>query len=95
MSDVAAPGNATIRKDLTVEHIDDNVVVLDRKNGRIHQLNQTASIVWQGLAAGMGWRTIAASLTDRFEVSLDDASDDVTNLVEEFRTLQLLETELK
>ena len=85
--------SAKPRADLTVEYIDEDLVVLDKKLGRIHQFNSTASIVWKGIAAGNSWRTIAASLVERFDVSTDIAKQDVEKLVDQFRTLKLLESE--
>ena len=81
------------RSDLAVEYIDDDLVVLDKKLGQIHQLNSTASLVWKGIAAGNSWRTIATSLVERFDVSTDTARTDVEKLVDQFRTLKLLESE--
>lgn len=80
------------RADLAVEYIDDDLVVLDKKFGRIHQLNHTASIVWKGIAAGQGWGTIAANLADQFDVHADIARHDVEKLIDQFRSLQLLES---
>jgi hypothetical protein len=84
---------AKLRADLAVEYIDDDLVVLDKKLGQIHQLNSTASIVWKGIAAGNSWRTIAASLVERFDVAADTATQDVEKLVDQFRSLKLLESE--
>jgi hypothetical protein len=81
------------RSDLAIEYIDDDLIVLDKKLGQIHQLNSTASIVWKGIAAGNSWRTIATALVERFDVSTDAAIEDVRKLVAEFRTLKLLESE--
>lgn len=81
------------RADLAVEYIDEDLVVLDKKLGQIHQLNSTASIVWKGIAAGESWRTIEASLTDRFDVSPDTARLDVEKLIDQFRTLKLIDSE--
>jgi hypothetical protein len=81
------------RSDLAVEYIDDDLVVLDKKLGQIHQLNSTASIVWKGIAAGNNWRTIATSLVERFDVSGDTAIVDVKKVVDQFRTLKLLESD--
>ena len=80
------------RTDLAVECIDDDLIVLDKKNGQIHQLNSTACMVWKGIAAGSSWRTIAMSLVERFDVSTDTAKQDVEKLVDQFRTLKLLES---
>ena len=81
------------RVDLAVEHIDEDVVVLDKKNGQIHQLNHTASIVWKGIAAGYSKSTIVTNMVDLFDVSEDKADEDVKELFDQFKSLNLLESE--
>lgn len=80
------------RVDLAVEYIDDELVVLDKKLGQIHQLNSTASIVWKGIAAGNSSRTIATGLVERFDVPADTAKTDIEKVIDQFRTLKLLES---
>ncbi|MDH4316176.1 MAG: PqqD family protein [Gammaproteobacteria bacterium] len=81
------------RADLAVEYIDDDLLVLDKKHGQIHQLNHTACVVWKGIAAGDSWRTIVSSLVDQYEVSADTAGKDIERLVSQFRILNLLESQ--
>jgi hypothetical protein len=81
------------RKDLAVESIDDDLIVLDRKHGQIHQLNETARIVWEALAAGHSLHTIAGSMVKRFGVPQDTAAADIEKVVSQFETLKLLESE--
>lgn len=44
------PGTAPLyrqRGDLIVEHMEDEAIVLDVRAGRVHQLNSTASHIWE------------------------------------------------
>ena len=81
------------RADLAIESIDDELVVLDKKHGKIHQLNETASLVWAAIAAGNSLGTIAASLVERYGVSSDTAAKDIDAVVRQFENLHMLEPE--
>ena len=77
---------------MTVELIDDNLVVLDKMHGQIHQLNATASLVWTAIAEGKSLYTIASELADRFEVTKEKVTSDVESVVGQFEALNLLES---
>ena len=80
------------RIDLAVEHVDDELIVLDKDGGNVHQLNQTATLVWKGLSEGLGIDQIAAELTRAFEVERETAISDVQSAILQFTDLGLLES---
>ena len=78
------------RPDLVVEESDEELIVLDKDGKRVHQLNQTAALIWKGLTEGLGTDEIATSLTDAFDVQLENAISDVRTAITQFRELGLL-----
>lgn len=62
-----------IRKDLAWRRVDGELFVVDSANSRLHELNGTAAVVWESLAAG---RDPAAALAAEYEVSAAAARAD-------------------
>ena len=81
------------RSDLTARSVDGEAVLLDRAGGRVHQLNATASFVWSKLDGRTSPRDVAAAVAEAFDVEPETAVRDGDALVEQFNTLNLLETE--
>lgn len=79
------------RDDLGVEQIEDDLVILDKCNQKVHQLNSTASAVWQRIKDGREPERIAQEIVEIFDISPDVALQDVTRILEEFAALGLLE----
>ena len=78
------------RRGLSSRVVDGERVILDRDNGRVHQLNSTATLVWDRLEAGEQPSEIAAELSERFDVARAQALADVVRIVEELRILDLV-----
>lgn len=79
------------RLDLSARLIDGEVVVLDRQAGLIHQLNPTASYVWERCDGHSTVTDIAHQLARAFDVDLAVATHDVQVLVRRLQDLHLLE----
>ena len=71
--------------------VDGETVLLDRAGGRVHQLNATASFVWSRLDGRASPHEVAAAVADAFDVEPQTAVRDVDALLEQFRTLNLLD----
>ena len=80
------------RLDLSARLIDGEAVVLDRQAGLIHQLNPTASYVWEHCEGHATLTGIAQQLADVFDVDLTVATHDVRVLVTQLQDLHLLES---
>ena len=78
------------RADLGVERVDEELLILDRSGQKIHQLNQTASMVWTGLEHGREPEEIVRTITAAYDVSPEHASEDVHRIIGEFLELSLL-----
>jgi hypothetical protein len=79
------------RSDLNVRIIDGEMLILDRRGGVIHQLNQTAAVVWEHCDGHCSIEDIANRFIEVYDVELDTAIQDVTKAVAKFCALDLLE----
>ena len=78
------------RLDLAVENSDGELIVLDKNVGKVHQLNQSAALVWHGLSEGLVIDEIAIRIIDAFDVGRDKAVSDVQTTITQLRDLGLL-----
>jgi hypothetical protein len=79
------------RQDLGTETVDGELIVLDKQNGKVHQLNRTASQVFVRMTDGASRGTIIKELTGTYDVPEEMAKRDVDRITSQFRELQLLE----
>ena len=79
------------RGDLATESVDGNLLILDKRHEKIHELNATASAVWQGLQEGRSTDSIVEEFVENFDISHEIASRDVSQTLKEFHKLNLLE----
>lgn len=79
------------KPDLLVRVIDGEVVILDRANEKIHQLNLTASTVWNKLCRLKDPVRVAEELSREADISLERATEDVTALIEQLESAGLFE----
>lgn len=66
------------------------MVVLDKEAGEVHQLNASASLVWNCLAEGLTGDETALRLSKSFDVELGLARSDVEKIIAQFESLELL-----
>jgi hypothetical protein len=71
--------------------VEEEAVVLDRQHGFIHQLNLTATYIWERCEGNASIEDIAAQLAEAFAVEYETALDDVVRVMRDFQHLQLLE----
>ena len=82
--------NLRPRGDLGIEKIEDDLLILDKCNQKIHRLNATASAVWASLQDGREQDVIVQEIVEKFDILSEVAEEDVTRVLEEFRALNLL-----
>lgn len=80
------------RKDVSERTLEGETLILDRSNGRVHHFNPTASYIWQHCDR-LSPRTIARQLAEAFQVDASSAEHDVIALLDEMKTMNLLETQ--
>lgn len=76
---------------MIVREVEGELLILDTGTNRIHQLNPTASLVWELCQSPMRLEDIAARLATAFDVDARTALTDVEGAVSQFRTLGLLD----
>lgn len=80
------------RVDVNVRMVDGEVVVLDRQSDLIHQLNHTASYIWDRCDGQSTVAEIANQLAAAFQVDADTAVQDVATTIRQLQSLGLLES---
>jgi hypothetical protein len=79
------------RPDLAIEIADGELIILDKAAGKVHQLNSSASFVWQCLSDGLGAEEIALELSEAFGIERQTALVDVQAAVAQFQSLALVD----
>jgi hypothetical protein len=78
------------RPDLAIESADGELIVLDKAAGKVHQLNSSASFVWNCLGDGLAVDEIALKLSEAFDVEPETALSDVKATLAQFEGLSLV-----
>ena len=78
------------RADVNVRNVEGELIVLDRRNGMIHQLNPTAGYIWERCDGRSTVADIVNQLVEEFGVSFDTAEADTRKFIEQLQTLDLL-----
>jgi hypothetical protein len=79
------------RFDVRVRVVEGETVVFDRQAGLIHQLNQTASYIWDRCDGTSTIADIATQLAAAFDVEPKRAAHDVAAIVGQLQSLRLSE----
>jgi hypothetical protein len=79
------------RANLTKQTVDDEILLLDIENNHIHQLNPTASFIWELCEQGRTTDEIAQLMVARFDIDDETALRDITNIVSQWRDLGLID----
>lgn len=78
------------RPDLAIEDVDGELIVLDKAAGKVHQLNSSASFVWNCLSDGLAIDEIAVMLSEAFDIEQEAALSDVQATLAQFKGLALV-----
>lgn len=78
------------RLDLAIENADGELIVLDKVAGKVHQLNSSASFVWNCLGDGHAIDEITLMFSKEFDVEPATARSDVKAALAEFDSLALI-----
>ena len=82
-----------IRANLSTQQIDGELVILDKANSQIHQLNSVASFIWQQIEMGLDAQAIVKKLTQLYEIDAAVAYTDLDKVLQQFKDLKLLSNE--
>jgi hypothetical protein len=78
------------REGIMVRQLGDEVVALDTVESQVHQLNQTAALIWQLKHSGESEPAIAEYLSSAYEVDRVEALKDVVTIITQMRAKGLL-----
>ena len=79
-----------LRADLAIENVDGELIVLDKRAGKVHQLNSSASFVWNCLSDGLAIDKIALMLSETYDIEPENALYDVRTALAQFKDLALV-----
>jgi len=79
------------RSDVVVQGVEGEVLLLDMKGNKLHQLNQTATLLWDAMDGEMSVADLAALLVDKFGIDEAQALNDVSRTMEVLREAGLVE----
>jgi len=79
------------RSYLNYRTIEGETVILNRKEGRLHQLNPTASFIWDCCDGNSNLAEIVDRLAGTYEVDSSTARKDVEEVLSNLRSSNLLE----
>ena len=65
-------------------------ILVDLNTKKYYQLNETATLIWKGIANKAPIVEIANSLTTSYEVTPEDAQRNVQSMVQQFRDYKLI-----
>ena len=85
-----SPDRPQQRADLSVRLVEHEAIILDREANQVHQLNATASLVWQRCDGQHTAVQIAEALTGAVHVDLETARAAVVTALRRFAELGLL-----
>ena len=77
------------RTDVIQSQVDEELLILDMQNNQIHQLNPSASYVWNEFD---GWRSpvdLAIAFANRFGIDIETAKNDVERVISQLKSLNL------
>jgi len=79
------------RGNLNYRSIDGETLILNRQDGRLHQLNATASFIWDCCDGNSNIAEIVDRLAGVYEVDATTACKDVEDILSNLRSSKLLE----
>jgi len=79
------------RSDLNCRMVDGETVILDLKEGHLHQLNATASFIWDCCDGNLTMDEIVDRLAGAYEIDATTASKDLEEVISKLQSSSLLE----
>lgn len=83
------------REDLTVREVDGEIIVLNTRLGQIHQLNSTASYVWNLCDGKTSVKSIIDLVARKYGASAIEVEKDVANVIAQFQDKELVKNDFE
>jgi hypothetical protein len=71
-------------------HIGDDIVVIKDDGLATHVLNKTAAFIWEKCDGQHGVGEIVAQICERFDVSVEEVTADVAEIIEQFLKVEIV-----
>ncbi|MBK9132593.1 MAG: PqqD family protein [Gammaproteobacteria bacterium] len=81
------------RENLTVQSVDEETLILDLDSNHIHQLNPTASFIWELCDGNMSVDRLAELFAENYGIDGASARTDVENVIRQLLDLGLIKTD--
>jgi outer membrane protein assembly factor BamB len=75
---------------VVAETLDGEATIVDLDSGTYYALNESGSLIWDGLIAGSPPSEVAATLAGAYELEADDATRSVEDLVKKLAEANLI-----
>ena len=79
------------RGDLTVQAVEEETLLLDVTGNAIHQLNPSASLIWENCDGTNTADHLLTILLEHYDIDADTARGDVRNILEQLLASNLIE----
>lgn len=80
-----------VKRGLIAQSVDGELLILNRQQEKIHQLNPVASFIWENLDGCATKEQLLKAITEKYDVEQDVAKNDLESLLNEFSDLNLIE----
>jgi outer membrane protein assembly factor BamB len=75
---------------VVAETLDGEATIVDLDSGTYYALNESGSLIWDGLIAGSATSEVATTLAGAYKLDADDASRSVEDLVKQLADANLI-----
>jgi hypothetical protein len=75
---------------LAWREIDGEIVIISPEDSQVHELNETAALVWKHADGEQSVEEIAAGVAAEYDVSCESAQKDIAELIAQLEDKQLL-----
>ena len=79
------------REGLTVQSIDDELLILDLEGHHIHQLNATAGFIWEKIDEADSLEHLIEMFSSQYDVGMGTAKSDVEKVLNQLCEMRLVE----
>jgi hypothetical protein len=79
------------RDNLTTQPVDEETLILDLESNNIHQLNPTASFIWNQCDGAASMDQVVKMFAANYGIDVEIAQSDVRRIIEQLSELGLIE----
>jgi len=80
-----------VKQGLIAQSVDGELLILNREQEKIHQLNLVASFIWNKLDGQITLEQLVTAITENYDVEQNAAKNDLESLLTELSDLNLIE----